>query len=231
MRRALAAAVLALGVLAPPAVAGEYDPGTVPPESTQRPAASGRVLHVGRGGIQAAVDRARAGDTVRIGPGTYRGTIDLRGASRRGLRLVADRATLRGGLRIRDTAAITVRGLAVRGSIALDGVDRYVLDRLRVSGGGIGVRRSAGGTITRTLVQGSRGAGISLSSSPPAVRAVRTFVRDCTVRDSAVGVAIDRMRAVTVSRVRLLGNAAAVSASATTELVLADNLIHPPESS
>src|SRR5215210_796027 len=128
MRSALAAVGLAL-------LAGAYDPGTVPPASTSQPAPSGRVLHVGRGGIQAAVERARAGDTIRIAPGTYRGRVEIRGASKRGLRIVGDRVTLRGAIAVRDTAAITIRGVrVVGGDIALHGVDRYVLDRLRVTG-------------------------------------------------------------------------------------------------
>ncbi len=228
MRRAVAIAALALAATAPAAGAGEYDPGTVPPEAAERPKPSGRVLHVGRGGIQAAVRRARPGDTIRVPRGTYRGAVEIRGASKRGVRLVGDGATLRGSITVRDTGWVTVRGLDVRGGVAVDRVDRYVLDRLRLTGGGIVVRRSAGGEIRRVHVQGSPGAGIALAASPPLVRAVRTFVRESTVRDGAVGISLDRVRAVTVSRVRMLRNAVGVSAT-DADVVLADNVIDPPE--
>jgi nitrous oxidase accessory protein NosD len=218
MRRAIALAAL---------IAGAYDPGTVPPESTSRPASSGRVLHVGRAGIQAAVDRARAGDTIRIARGTYRGAVEIRGASKRGLRMLGDGATIRGAVTVRDTGAITLRGISVRGAtVTLRAVDRYVLDRVRVTGGegaGIDVRRSRGGTIARVLASANHGAGIAVTGSPPQTRAVRTFVREVTVRDNTVGIVVDRARATTISRALILGNDLGVSLTGATDLVLTDN--------
>ena len=114
-------------------VSGAYEPGTVPPESTPQPSSSGRVVHVGRGGIQAAVDRARRGDTVRIRRGTYRGRVEIRGASKRGVSLVGDGATIEGAVGVRDTAAVTLRGVTVTRGVGVDHVDRYVLDRLRLA--------------------------------------------------------------------------------------------------
>jgi nitrous oxidase accessory protein NosD len=217
MRSAIAVAVAAA------VVAGGYEPGGVPQEPAPRPAPSGRVLQVGAGGIQAAVDRARPGDTVRLAPGTYRGPVEIRGASKRGVRLVGERATVRGAIRVRQSTAVTVRGIAVAGAVRVDDVARYALDGLRVSGGGISVRRSPGGTITGVLVQGSAGPGIALAASPPQVRASRTFVRDVTVRANAVGIALDAVRAVTITRARILGNATGVAAVGTREAVLTDS--------
>jgi nitrous oxidase accessory protein NosD len=227
MRRSVVVAGLMLLASVSPAVAGEYEPGTVPPESTSRPASSGRVLHVGRGGIQAAVNRARAGDTIRVAPGTYRGRVEIRGASKRGLRLVGDRATLRGAIVVRDTAAITIRGLGILGGgVTLRSVDRYALDRLRVSGSetaGIDVRRSRGGSITRVLASSNHGAGIGIAGSPALVRPVRTFVRDVTVQANTVGIAIDHADATTITRTRVLDNDMGVSLDGAGDLVLRDN--------
>jgi nitrous oxidase accessory protein NosD len=226
MRRGSLVALALFAVPVTPAVAGEYDPGTVPPEGSQRPAASGRVLEVRRGDrIQAAMRRARPGDTVRVAPGSYAGDVEIRGASKRGVRLVGDRVTIRGTVTVRETAGITLRGLAARG-VVVDRVDRYVLDRLRVSGSegaGVDVRRSPGGTITRVLASGNHGAGIALSVTPATQRAARTFVREVTVRDNTVGIAVDRARATTISRARILGNDVGVSATGATDLVVRDN--------
>jgi hypothetical protein len=214
--------VVALAVAAAVA-AGGYEPGSVPSEPAPRTAPSGRVLQVGHGGIQAAVDRAGPGDTIRLGPGTYRGPVEIRGASKRGVRLVGERATVRGTIRLRDSTAVAVRGIAVSGAVVVDGVDRYVLDGLRVSGGGVSVRRSAGGTIARVLAQGGTGPGIALTASPPQARATRTFVRDVTGRAHAVGIALDAVRAVSVSRARVLDNATGVAASRTRDAVVTDS--------
>jgi nitrous oxidase accessory protein NosD len=203
-------------------VSGAYEPGTVPPESSPRPSSSGRVLQVGRGGIQAAVDRARPGDTIRVRRGTYRGRVEIRGASKRGVRLIGDRATIQGAVSVRDTAAVTVRGLTVTRGVSVDDVDRYALDGLRLVGSGVAVRRSSGGTISRVLVR-SAPVGIALADSPAQLRASRTFVRDVTVQGNATGIVLDAVRAVTVSRARVLANATGVAAAGTREAVLSDS--------
>jgi hypothetical protein len=163
---------------------------------------------------------------VRVPRGTYRGPVEIRGASKRGLRLIGDGATLRGALTVRDTAAVRVQGIAVEGSsLVLRDVDRYVLDRVRVTGSagnGIDVRRSPGGTITRVLARANGAAGIAVGGSPPGVRAVRTFVRESTIEGNRVGIALDALRAVTISRVRILGGATGVSATAVRDGVLTD---------
>ena len=203
-------------------VSGAYEPGTVPPESSPQPSSSGRVLHVGRGGIQAAVDRARPGDTIRVRRGTYRGRVEIRGASKRGVSLLGDRATIQGAVSVRDTAAVTLRGLTVTRGVGVDDVDRYVLDGLRLVGSGVAVRHSSGGTISRVLVR-SAPVGIALADSPAQLRATRTFVRDVTVQGNATGIALDAVRAVTVSRARVLGNATGVAATGAREAVLSDS--------
>ena len=217
--------LLAAAAHAATALAGEYEPGSVAPEPSARPPSSGRVLHVGRGGIQAAIRRARPGDTIRVASGTYRGAVEIRGASKRGLRLLGDDARIRGTIRVRDTAAITLRGLRVEGSIVLDRVDGYVLERLRVMGGeraAIDARRSPGGTIARVLVHADH-AGIALGHSRATVRARRTFVREVTVEGGLVGIVLFRASAVTVSRTRVLDNDVGVSVIAGTGLVLRDD--------
>jgi nitrous oxidase accessory protein NosD len=54
-------------------------------------------------------------------------------------------------------------------------------------------------------------------------RAARTFVREVTVRGNTVGISVDRARATTISRARILDNDVGVSATGATDLVVRDN--------
>jgi parallel beta helix pectate lyase-like protein len=93
------AAVVAIA-LAVPAVAG-----------TREPVSGRRVLHVGPGGsIQAAVDRARPGDTVQLSPGVYRQSVLIR---TNGVRLVGagpDATFLRAPAELPDTLCTRFSG-------------------------------------------------------------------------------------------------------------------------
>ena len=114
---------------------------------------------------------------------------------------------------MRDTAAVTLRGLTVTRGVSVDDVDRYVLDGLRLAGSGVAVRRSSGGTIARVLVR-SAPVGIALADSPARCARLGRFVRDVTVQGNATGIALDAVRAVTVSPRARLGNATGVAATA-----------------
>jgi hypothetical protein len=151
--------------------------------------------------------------------------VEIRGASKRGLRLIGHGARVRGTIRVRDTAAITLRGFDITGAVELDRVDGFVVERLRVSGGesaAIDARRSPGGTIARVLVRADH-AGIAVGYSRARVRARRTFVREVTVEGGLVGIALAHANAVTVSRARVVDNDVGISAIASTGVVLRDN--------
>ncbi len=88
--RALVVGALAAGLLAP-AVATAQDPSYPEPKDpgavTPAPSGKGKTLRVCKRGcrftkIQAAVDKAKAGDTVKVKNGTYREAVRVRGAKK-----------------------------------------------------------------------------------------------------------------------------------------------------
>ena len=108
-----------------------------------------------------------------------------------------------GTVRVRDTAAITLRGLTVTRGVSVDDVDRYVLDGPRASSAPVStVRRSSGGTISRVLVRSAPVRDRARRLAGAAARDPRTFVRDVTVQGNAIGIALDRASAPSRSAAR-----------------------------
>jgi hypothetical protein len=119
--------------------------------------------------VQAAVV-ATAGDTVRIQPARYPGTV--RPAS--GTTFVAnadgvtiDAAGAQAAVKLSAVSDVTIRGIVVTGAVVqgvwASGVQRVTLDRLHVSGnGGAGIQilNATATTVSNSVLTGNGGAGI-----------------------------------------------------------------------
>ena len=135
--RNAAVAALATGLLAPGAALAQdpsypepKDPGKVTPA----PSGKGKTLRVCKQGckfrkIQAAVNRAKAGDKVKVANGTYREAVAVRGAKKSYLKLVGNpgaprKVVLKGGggrqngVLVDGADQVTVRGFKAKGYAA-----------------------------------------------------------------------------------------------------------------
>src|SRR5436305_14152215 len=94
MRTAASAVVIASLALAAPAMATKYPPAKDPPGVQKAPKGPHRTLKVGKHAkyhtIQAAVKAAKAGDTIRVAHGTYKGQVKIAGAKKRYLQIIGD---------------------------------------------------------------------------------------------------------------------------------------------
>ncbi len=92
--RVLAYAVVASLAVAAPAVAATYPPPANPPGVQKAPKGPHHTLKVGKKGskyttIQAAV-KAKAGDTIRVANGTYKGQVEIAGSAKRYIQVVGN---------------------------------------------------------------------------------------------------------------------------------------------
>jgi cytochrome c peroxidase len=172
---------------------------TLPPAAP--PAASTpRTIRVRSGGtIQAAVDRARPGDTIEVEPGTYRESVlvDIDGITLRGLVVDGQRAVLEGDDERTDAVIasghrFTIEGFAVRNytsnGITVHGASGVAFRDLQVEKTGLyGVYpvECKDVLVERVLVTGARDAAIYVGQSRDIV------VRDNEVRGNVTGIEIE----------------------------------------
>jgi hypothetical protein len=121
--------------------------------------------------IVRAAAEATPGDTVRIRPWSYRGSLRLVASNTtyiaEGDGVIVDAAGEPAAIKLHALADVTVDGIAVTGAavqgIWASGVQRITLSHLRVSGNGgaaVQVLSSSGVTVRDSVITGNGGAGI-----------------------------------------------------------------------
>jgi hypothetical protein len=221
--------VLALPALAP---AQRYPAPAKPQGQTGKPKGPFKTLQVGKGKryrtIQAAVNAARPGDTIRVADGVYREGVSIRGARKRHIKLIGnardprkvviDAKGLRGakaqnGVLVNSADEVTLRGLTARNQkgngFHATHVSGFTFDRLIAAGTGIyGLYsfNARGGTMTNSLAYKTADGGFYVGSTPPQDRPRRTIIRNVTAWANVAGYTGTNSRYVTVTRSRFFNN-------------------------
>jgi hypothetical protein len=129
MRKAAFAVVIASLALAGPAMAAKYPPAKDPKGVQKPPKGPHHTLQVGKHAkyktIIAAVKAAKAGDTIRVAHGTYKGQVLIQGAKKRYLQIIGD---------VKHPNKVIVELKGQHGQAAQNGFQINGADQVRVAG-------------------------------------------------------------------------------------------------
>ena len=177
--------------------------------------------------IQAAVDKTRPGDTVRVPPGVYRESvtvsakhprIKLIGSPKNPRKTVIDLAGLKtakrqNGVMVNGADAVTVKGFYARnylgnGFFAIN-VTGYTFTKLVAGWGGtygIYAFNSKGGSITNSEAFYNNDSGFYIGQTPKQSKPIRSVVKNVSSWGNQLGFSGTNMRYVTISKSRWYNN-------------------------
>jgi Right handed beta helix region len=234
--RIVGLALVAALALPGAALAGQYPPPSKP--TTQKaPKGPFHTLTVCKHGckystIQSAVDKARAGDTVKVKRGTYREAVRITGPSKRYLKLIGNpgdpsKVVLDGsrgkavprqnGVWINGANHVTVNGFTAKhyngnGFYAVN-VDGYELNHLNatlVGVYGVYAFNSLGGVIENSEASYNSDSGFYIGQTPPQTKPKRSIVRNVKSFGNVLGFSGTNMRYVTITKSQWFNNGAGI---------------------
>jgi Right handed beta helix region len=242
IRRAVLLALVPTLLIAAPALAADYPEPSNPGKVQVKPKGPFSTLHVGKGAkyktIQAAVDKAKAGDTIRIADGTYRESVKVTGPAKRYLKIIGNASApgkvvidLKGlspaqsqnGLTVNGADEVTVQGLTAthykgNGIFAIN-VHGYTFANLQaILGGvyGIYAFNAVGGTMRDSVAAWNNDGGYYIGQTPPQTKPVRTLATNLTSYGNVLGWSGTNMRYVTITKSKFFNNGTGVVPNALT---------------
>jgi hypothetical protein len=232
MRKAAAAVVIGSLALAAPAMATKYPPAKDPPGVQKAPKGPHHTLKVGKHArfktIQAAVKAAKAGDTIRVAHGTYKGQVKLSGAAKRYIQIIGDvkhpnkvvvelkgihGANAQNGFFILGADQVRVAGIQAQhykanGFFALN-VKGYKFDHdIAKWGGTYGVYafNSYGGVISDSVGAWNNDSGFYIGQTPPQTKPTRSIATRLKAYGNVIGWSGTNMRYVTITKSQFWNN-------------------------
>jgi parallel beta-helix repeat protein len=234
--RTAAVAALAAGLLIPasglaqtPSYPEPKDPGKVVP----KPSGKGKTRTVCKKGckfktIQAAVNKSKKGDTVRIKKGTYREAVKVNGPKKSYLKLIGDtkkpaKVVLEGsdkktnGVLVNGADEVTVRGIKAQnytsnGFFFVNVVGYTAQNLIAAKTGvyGIYAFNSKGGTMRDSEAYYNNDAGFYIGQTPAQVKPIRSIVDNIDSWGNPLGWSGTNMRYVTITGSRFYDNGAGI---------------------
>ncbi len=232
MRKAAFAAVIASLAVAAPAMAAKYPPAKDPPGVQKAPKGPHHTLRVGKHAqfktIQAAVKAAKAGDTIRVAHGTYKGQVQISGAKKRYLQIIGD---------VRHPNKVIVEMKGLHGGRAQNGFYIIGADQVRVAGFqaqhykangffalnvhgykfdhdnakfggvyGLYAFNSYGGVMTDDVGAWNNDAGFYIGQTPPQTKPTRSIASHLKAYGNVIGWSGTNMRYVTITKSQFWNN-------------------------
>jgi len=234
--RVLAYAAVASLAVAGSAAAATYPPAQNPPGVQKAPKGPHHTLQVGKGKkystIQAAVKAAKAGDTIRVAHGTYKGQVEIAGAAKRYIQVIGDVkhpekviVELKGqhgkkaqnGFYVHDADQVRVAGFQAQhykanGFFVLN-VKGYKLDHdIGKWGGTYGLYafNSYGGVISDSVGAWNNDSGFYIGQTPKQTKPTRSIATRLKAYGNVLGWSGTNMRYVTITKSQFWNNGAGI---------------------
>jgi hypothetical protein len=232
MRTAAFAVVIAALAIAAPAMAAKYPPAKDPAGVQKAPKGPHHTLQVGKHArfhtIAAAVKAAKAGDTIRVAHGTYKGQVKVAGAKKRYLQIIGDvkhpdkvvvelkgqhGAAAQNGFYVLGADQVRVAGFQAQhykanGFFALN-VRGYEFDHdIAKFGGTYGLYafNSYGGVMRDSVGAWNNDAGFYIGQTPKQTKPTRSIVRNVQAYGNVIGWSGTNMRYVTITKSKFWNN-------------------------
>jgi len=227
------AVATATALLAPVTAAAQQYPAPGNPKGTQKkPRGPFKTLKVGKRQryktIQAAVTKARPGDTVKVANGTYREGVVVRGAGKRYVKLVGNRqqpervvieargvkgAGAQNGVLVNGADNVTIDGFKAQhqkgNGFFLANVNGYLATNLlaeRTGAYGIYAFNSTGGEMSDSEAFYANDGSFYIGQTPPQDKPRRSIVSNVDGWGSVAGFTGTNMRYVTITKSRFYNN-------------------------
>jgi Pectinesterase len=227
--------VLAAALLMPAAAAAQTypepkEPGKLEPKP-KRPYETHTVCKKGRcdfRSIQAAVNAADAGDTIKVRPGVYREAVRINGRKKRYLKLIGSpaepgRTVLDGGgkkqngFAVNDADEVTVDGFKTRryraNGFFFTNLNGYTMNHLiaqQTGVYGLYAFNTIGGRILNSEAYYVNDGAFYIGQTPPQDKPKQTLVRNVEGWGSPIGFSATNMRYVTITKSRFYNNAVGI---------------------
>jgi hypothetical protein len=178
--------------------------------------------------IQKAVNKAKAGDTIRVAHGTYKEAVSITGAKKRFIKLIGDpkhpaKVLLNGsnkksnGVLVSGANQVTVRGFKARDYKAngffVVNATGYTLQNLIAQHTGVyGLYafNTKGGLMADSEAYYLNDGAFYIGQTPPQAKPLRSIVRNVEGHSSAIGFSATNMRYVTITKSKFWNNALGV---------------------
>jgi Right handed beta helix region len=242
MSRIRIAGVAIVAALAVPSVAaaGTYPPPANPGTPQKPPKGPFHRLEVCKDDcryhtIQAAVNKAKAGDTVKVQAGTYHEQVKIAGASKRYLKLVGNpkdpsqvvidgtlgKSRRQNGVWVTDADQVTINGFTAKhyngnGFFVLN-ANGYTLKNLNATLGGVyGIYafNSVGGVMSDSQASYNNDAGFYIGQTPPQTTPKRSQVTRVKSFGNVLGFSGTNMRYVTITKSQWFNNGTGLAPNA-----------------
>jgi hypothetical protein len=178
--------------------------------------------------IQKAVNKAKAGDTIRVRNGVYREAVSISGKKKRYLKVVGNpkkprkvllraRGNMQNGFFVSGADEVSINGFMTRGYKAngffVVNVNGYTLNHLvaRQTGVyGLYAFNTIGGRMLNSEAFYVNDGAFYIGQTPPQDKPIQTLVRNVDGWGSPIGFSATNMRYVTITKSRFYNNAVGI---------------------